>query len=168
VDLLIGFVVLGYILIRQMQVRPVRASMRIVLILAVVGIIELTNFLQHNQHAHHAGEITAALAGSLVLAAVSGAIRAMTVRVWFDGSQALRQGSWLTAVLWIVSLGLHLGYDYLIIGHGSLSGLGDATLTLYFAVTYTIQRLILQARADRIGSGPRPDISKPGARTSSR
>jgi hypothetical protein len=167
VNLLIGLVVLGYILVRQLQVRPVRANMRIVLILAVVGIIELTNFFQHNQHAHHAAEIVAALAGSLVLAAVTGAIRAMTVRVWFDGSQALRQGSWLTALLWVVSLGLHLGYDYLILGHGSLSGLGDATLTLYFAVTYTIQRLILQARADRIGSGPRPDVSHPGTRTSS-
>lgn len=170
VDLVIGLVVLGYILFRQMQVRPVRANMRIVLILAVVGVIELTNFLQHNNHVHHSAEIAAALAGSLVLAAVTGAIRAMTVRVWFDGSQALRQGTWLTALLWIVSLGLHLGYDYLIIGHGSLSGLGDATLTLYFAVTYLIQRLILQARADRLnsGSGSRPGASDPGTRASFR
>jgi hypothetical protein len=43
VDLLIGLVILGYILVRQMQVGPVRANMRLALILAVVGIIELTN-----------------------------------------------------------------------------------------------------------------------------
>ena len=71
-------------------------------------------------------------------------------------------------MLWIVSLGVHLGYDYLVLGHGSLSGLGNATLTLYFAITYTIQRLILQARADRLGSGPRPGASDPGTRASSR
>ena len=48
--------------------------------------------------------VFAALAGSLVLAAITGAIRAMTVRVWIQGGQALRQGTWITALLWIVSL----------------------------------------------------------------
>ena len=37
-------------------------------------------------------------------------------------------------------------------------------MTLYFAVTYTIQRLILDARVQRMG-GPGRDIT--GARTSS-
>jgi hypothetical protein len=39
------------------------------------------------------------------------------------------------------------------------SGLGSASLLLYFGVTFTIQRIILQARAQRIGpqdpAGPR-------------
>jgi hypothetical protein len=48
------------------------------------------------------------------------------VRVWVDGGQAWRQGSWLTAVLWIVSLGAHLGYDYLVEGKGAKAGLGSA------------------------------------------
>jgi hypothetical protein len=30
-------------------------------------------------------------------------------------------------VLWIVSLGVHLGYDYLVEGKGSQSGLGSAS-----------------------------------------
>jgi len=77
-------------------------------------------------------------------------IRAATVRVWVDGGQAWRQGSWLTAVLWIVSLGAHLGYDYLVEGKGAKAGLGSASLLLYFGVTFTIQRLILMARAQRI------------------
>ena len=165
---MIGLAVLAFILYRQMQVRPVRASMRLPLILAVIGVIEIINFFQHNKNAHHGVEVFAALAGSFVLAAVFGAVRAMTVRIWFDGGRALRQGTWITLVLWIVSLGVHLGYDYLVLGHGSLSGLGNATLTLYFAITYTIQRLILQARADRLGSASRPGASDPGPRTSSR
>jgi hypothetical protein len=50
---------------------------------------------------------------------------------------------------------------------GPLAGLGTASLTLYFAVTYTIQRLILQAKAQRIANSPRQDVSDPGARTPS-
>jgi hypothetical protein len=51
---------------------------------------------------------------------------------------------------WIVSLGVHLSYDYLVDGKGAPAGLGSASLLLYFGVRYTIQRLILQARARRI------------------
>ncbi len=78
----------------------------------------------------------------------------MTVHIWIDSGQALRQGTWITALLWIASLAAHLGYDYLVEGKGAQAGLGTASLTLYFAVTYTIQRLILQARAQRIEVRP--------------
>jgi hypothetical protein len=141
VDLLIGIAVLALLVVRQLQVRPVHANFRLPLILAIIGVVELTQYLKHN---HHTGTIFAVLAGSLVLAAITGAIRAMTVRVWIDAGQALRQGTWITALLWVVSLGVHLGYDYLVDGK---SGLGSASLVLYFAVTYTIQRFILQAKA---------------------
>jgi hypothetical protein len=163
VDLVIGIAVLALILVRQMQVRPVRASFRLPLILAIIGVIELYQFFQHNQHNqhHNTGVVFAALAGSLALAAIFGAIRALTVRVWINAGQALRQGTWITAVLWIVSLAVHLGYDYLVDGKGPQSGLGTASLTLYFAVTYTIQRFILQAEAQRIANGPLGD-GQPG------
>jgi len=87
------------------------------------------------------------------------------VRVWVDGGQAWRQGSWLTAVLWIVSLGAHLGYDYLVEGKGAKAGLGSASLLLYFGVTFTIQRLILMARAQRIAD---TSPQRTGAPTASR
>jgi hypothetical protein len=103
--------------------------------------------------------VIAALAGSLVIAAIFGVIRAATVRVWNDGGQAWRQGNWLTALLWVLSLAAHLGYDYVVDRKSGQSGLGSASLLLYFGVTFTIQRIILQARAQRIGpqdpAGPR-------------
>jgi hypothetical protein len=151
VNLLIGLAVLALLVYRQLQVRPVRANFRLPLILAVIGVIQLSQFLKND---HHTGTVFAALAGSLVLAAITGAIRAMTVRVWIQAGQALRQGTWITVVLWVVSLGAHLGYDYLVDGKGSQAGLGSASLVLYFAVTYTIQRLILQAKAQRIARRP--------------
>jgi hypothetical protein len=85
------------------------------------------------------------------------------VHVWVDTGQAWRRGNWLTAVLWIVSLGVHLGYDYLVEGKNA-TGLGTASLLLYLGVTFTIQRLILQARAEGIpGASPQ----KTGAPTAS-
>jgi hypothetical protein len=158
VNLVIGVAVLGVILYRQMQARPVRANMRLPLILAIIGIIQLIDFLQHGTH--DTTKVAVALAGSLVLAAITAAVRALTVRIWIDNGQAWRQGNWLTALLWVVSIGLHLGYDYLVLGNGSQSGVASASLLLYFAVTYTIQRLIQQARAQRIG-GANQNTSAP-------
>lgn len=160
VDLLISLAVLVFILIRQLQVRPVGANMRVPLILGIIGVIELTQYLQRHP-VHDDGVTAAVLAGSLVLAAATAALRAATVHVWLDAGRALRQGTWLTAVLWIVSLGLHLGYDYLLEGKGAQAGLGSASLVLYFAVTYTIQRLILQARAQRIPGASQQDAGTP-------
>jgi hypothetical protein len=162
VNLLIGLAVLALILYRQMQARPVKANMRLPLILAIIGIIELTQFLQHQ---HHTTAVIAALLGSLALAAVFGAIRAATVRVWLKGGEAWRQGTWLTTVLWLVSLGVHLGYDYLVDGKGSQAGVGTASLTLYFAVTYAVQRLVLQWRAQKLTDVAQQDASVPTARS---
>jgi hypothetical protein len=148
VNLLIGALILCWILYRQLQARPAKADLRLPLILGIVGIIELTGFLR--QAGHHPGFVVAALAGSFILAVVFAAVRAATVHVWVDNGQPWRKGTALTAVLWILSLAVHLGYDYLVDGRGALAGLGAASLVMYCAITYTIQRLLIQARARRI------------------
>jgi hypothetical protein len=148
VNLLIGVLVLGWILYRQLQARPAKADLRLPVILLVIGLIQLTGFL--GQHGHHPGYVSAALAGSFILAVAFAAARAATMHVWIDNGQPWRKGNVLTAVLWVLSLAVHLGYDYLVDGRGALAGLGAASLVLYFAITYTIQRLIVQARARRI------------------
>ena len=79
VDILIGLAVLAFVLVRQLQARPVRDNARLPLILLVIGVVELVKFLQHG---HHGTGVVIALAGSLVIAAVFGAIRAATVHVW--------------------------------------------------------------------------------------
>ena len=66
-----------------------RANFRLPLILAVISVVELTQFLKTD---HHTGTVFAAFAGSLALAAITGAICAMTVRVWIQAGHALRQG----------------------------------------------------------------------------
>jgi hypothetical protein len=153
VNILIGIAVLGFFIYRQLRVRPVQVNLKIPLILAVIGAVQLAGYLKT---VHNGGDmVVAGLAGSLVLAAVFGAVRARTVRIWSAGGQALSQGNWVTAVLWLVSAAAHFGYDALVTPAGS-KGLATASILLYLAVTYTVQRLIISGRAQRLplSAGP--------------
>jgi hypothetical protein len=145
--LVIGVAVLGLLIYRQLVARPVRANQRIVLILLVVGVIEAWQYMQ-KLHAGSAAVV--ALVGSLVLAAIFGAARAATVRIWIQDGQPWSKGNLVTAALWVVALAAHLGYDYLIGQHKDIGSLGDATVLLYLAVSLAIQRLIVSARAQRL------------------
>ena len=150
--LVIGIVVLGLLIVRNLRARPVRqVNQRLFLILGVIGVIETYQYLGQ----HHAGATAvAALAGSLVLAAAFGLIRAMTVRVWMQDGQPWSQGNALTATLWILALGAHLGYDGLLDHHKDLSGLGSATVLLYLVVSLIVQRVVVATRAARLAPAP--------------
>ena len=150
-NLVIGLLVIVLVLYRQLAVRRLRENYRLQIILAIIGIVEFVNFL--HGHPTDDGGIAAAVVGSLVIAAALGGARALTVKVWRgDDGQLLRQGTWLTALLWIVSFGAHLGYDYLVAGHvtGKNGGnVGDATVLLYLVVTLAIQQFVLLRRVTR-------------------
>src|SRR5215472_11038044 len=80
-DLVIGLLVLALLVFRQLQSRPVRGNQRLLLILLVASLVETSYGLERV----HTGPATvAALAGSLVIAAVFGALRACTVRIWMQ------------------------------------------------------------------------------------
>lgn len=152
VGILIGVAALVLVIWRQLSERPVSSTgLRIVAILGIIGLVEAVQYLRTN----HSGAVTfAALGGSLVLAAAFGAVRAATVRVWIKDGMAWSKGNWLTAVLWILALGAHLGYDYLVApGHGTKS-IGASTAVLYVAVSLGIQRAVVQFRARRLQPGP--------------
>jgi small basic protein len=161
VDLLLGILVFGYIIVRQIRPRPVRSfNPRVPLILGLIGVVELVSFVKTD---HDKAALVATLAGSLVLAAVMGAFRASTVRIWSDAGVIWSRGTWITVALWVVSLGSHLAYDYLLAGKDE-RGLGSASILLYLAVTFAVQRLIVHHRAQRLGlaTGPGP-AAGPGA-----
>jgi hypothetical protein len=153
--LVIGVAVLGLLVYRNLVARPVRqANQRLYLILGIIGIVETVEYMQKNHV--DATVATAALAGSLVLAAVFGAIRAFTVRVWMKDGQPWSQGNVVTAVLWVIALGAHLGYDALIGHDKGVGDIGSATVLLYLVVSLAVQRFIIVARAaklDPVGAG---------------
>jgi len=149
-NLIVGVLVLVLFLSRQLVTRQLSENYLMSIILAVIGIVEFVTFL--NGHPNDDGGIAEAVVGSLVIAAVFGAVRALTVHVWRENGQLLRKGTWVTAVLWILSLAAHLGYDDLVAGHitGKNGGnVGSATIVLYLVVTLTIQRFVLLNRVAR-------------------
>jgi hypothetical protein len=156
-SLAIGLIVLGLLIVRQVTTRRLRENYRLFLILGVIGVIEFANYLR----GHPAGgdaRITLAVAGSLVIAAVMGVLRAMTVRVWRENGQLLIRGSWVTGLLWVVAVGAHLGYDYLVIGGGKNgTAVGNATVLLYVVASLGVQRFILLTRASRLDAAGQLD-----------
>jgi nicotinamide riboside transporter PnuC len=149
-DLVIGILVVALLVVRQLMKRPLSESYRLSVILAVIGVVEFVTFL--SGHPGNDGKIVVAVIGSLVLAAIFGAARVPTTRVWRENGQLWRQGTWLTAVLWILAIAAHLGYDYLVAGHitgKNGNNVGDATILLYLVVTLTVQRFLLLSRVAR-------------------
>jgi hypothetical protein len=147
--IVIGLAVLVWLLYRQVKVRPVSGGWRLPGLLSVIGLVELFSYVQHHRLASSA---VAVIVGSLVAGVLLGALRAMTVRIWLSGGQLVRQGTWLTIVLWLVSIGIHLAGSSLLHGAAATADL-DATL-LFLGVTLTAQYLVISARAGRgVGSG---------------
>jgi hypothetical protein len=165
VSIVIDIVILVLLLARQVTTRPLSGGYRLPLILLIVGLFEFAAFLLGGGQqlaevlkgqrsfptVHDGSTVVAALAGSLVIAALSAAVRAPTFRLWWQDGQCWRKGTAVTLVLWIVSLAAHLGYDDLISRSSALRGLGNVTVLLYFAVSLGFQRMFLAARASRIG-----------------
>jgi hypothetical protein len=149
VSIVLGVAIAALLVVRQMRAQPINANMRLPLIIGIIGLIEITNYLQ-KVHGHVGAIAITALIGSFVLAAVLGAARAATVHLWIQDGQPWRKGTWLTGTLWVVSLAAHFGLDYLIDPHSPNGGIAGASLLLYLAVTYTVQRVITQGRARRI------------------
>ena len=71
----------------------------------------------------------------------------------FVGSSAMmaagggKRGADRTVVLWLVSLGLHFGYDALAVHGAEAAKFSAATMDLYFAVSLAAQQAVLHARA---------------------
>jgi hypothetical protein len=149
VNILIGLVVLAWLLWRQTQKRLVREDRRptVLLILLVLGVVQLSAYLKTTSTS---ATVILLLVGSLVLAAGFGVVRAHSVKLWRQDGQLWRQGTWLTIVLWVVAIGVHIGLDVLF--DSSAKGLSGASILLYLAVSLGVQRFVVQSRATRLAS----------------
>ena len=147
-ELVIGVLILGLLVFRQLQARPLRANQRLLLILLVLGVVETWQYLEGLRHAASAAVV--ALIGSLALAAMFGAVRAFTVRIWRQDGQPWVQGNALTAALWVVALAAHLGFDYLVEQHKDIGNIGNATVVLYLVASLGVQRAVMIYRAQRL------------------
>ena len=165
VSLVIGLAVLALVLYRQLATRRLSESYRLSIILAVIGVVQFVDFLKG--HPGNPSGITEAVVGSLVLAGAFGVARAITVRVWRQGGLLMRKGTWITAILWIVAVAAHYGYDDVVAGHitgKNGSSVGNATVLLYLVISLTVQQFVLLARVkrqDAAGEVPTEDPQVP-------
>ena len=142
-NLVIAAAVLLWVLYRQLQPRPVKEDRpyRLMFVLAVLGTVQIVQLAGQT-------EISAAGYAALLIGLLSGAgfgwLRGRLVHFWRgpDGT-LMRQGNWLTLVLWVVGIAVHLSPE----GHSSgAEALGLSGIMLYLAVALAAQRFATLAR----------------------
>lgn len=113
-------------------------------IFMLVGLIELVSYLgPRSMPAGAVGALVASFAIGLALSVV----RAFTVRLWFQDARLWRQGTWITVLLWLVAVGIHLADETLIVHEGGPRDAGQASMLLYLGGSLLVQTLVLRRRA---------------------
>jgi hypothetical protein len=153
---LIGIAVVVLVLYRQLQPRSVReqSSARFVAVLGVLGGIDVARATQ-KVSAAAAVEGVVAVAVALVIGAGLGVLRGRTVRLWQepDGS-VWQRGSATTVALWLIALAAHVGIDVAVSGLGGAGSVTGASILLFIAASFGIQREIVRLRARRLAAAP--------------
>jgi len=146
--LIIGLAVLGWLLWRQLQVRELRRDKGYgaALVMVAIGLVEVVRYAGET-HLGATGD--ALLATSIVVAAAFGVARAGTVRLWCEDGRLLRQGTAITAALWLAAIAIHLAGDEVIAPHDA-ARIGGVSLLLYLGVSLAVQRAALGERARRL------------------
>ena len=147
VNVVVGLLVLGWILMRQMSPRRVADSPKGALIVTVIGLVSAAQFVDH----HHLSVLAlATMVVSALLGAAFAVARGFTVRIWRDEQgTAWSRGTATTLVLWFVGLAAHVGLD-MVAGHGA----GSATIVLYIGTMLLAQLVVVQWRARSIATMP--------------
>ena len=151
VTVVIDVAVLAWVLYRQRSLRrvPLRFGAQLPVLIAVFGVIELVDYT--NSHDVRGDVVLVTLASVVVGAGLLGALRAYTVRLYGGpGGRVLRQGTWLTMALWLVSVAVHFGAFSLVHALHGTSGIASASLLLYLAVSIAVQNNVVRHRARRL------------------
>lgn len=153
INILIAVIVLGWVLSRQLRARPLKEQ-RPYTMMIVLGVLGLFQIVQLAGHTQITGAAYAALVAGLVSGAVFGWLRGRYVHLWRVDGVLMRQGNWLTVVLWVVGIAIHLGLDeagaLLSPNNGALNSLGTVGIMLYLAVALASQRFATLARAEHL------------------
>jgi len=161
INILIAVVVLVWVLSRQLRAKPLKEQRpyTIMIVLGVLGVFQIVQLAGHTQ-------ITGAAYGALVAGLASGAffgwLRGRCVHLWRADGVLMRQGNWLTVVLWVVGIAIHLGLDeagaVLSPNNGAINSLGTVGIMLYLAVALASQRFATLARAERLDGSERAQL----------
>lgn len=151
-NVVIAVLVLALIVVRQLRPRSVNEGQpyRLMVALGLVGLVELIGFSGR----HAIRPIAWLLLGVSLLGGMGlGAVRGALVHIWRRDGVLIRQGNWLTAVLWVGGLAIHLGIDA-VIGRvdSSAAGLGQVAVLLYLGLALAAQRYVTLRRSAQAGA----------------
>ena len=158
----IGFVLLVWVLLRQVAVRPVRRVIRLGLpvVIGVIGLFELTSYA--NSHHDIASSAWVWVLGTLLVGAIGlGIVRGLTVKIWTAGNWVLRQGTPVTMALWLVSLAVHFAGDFFGSHAHDGTGLESASFLLYLGLTLGVQTAVVHRRAQPLWAQLGPEAGNP-------
>jgi hypothetical protein len=156
----LGALLLIFVLLRQVRVRPVPRVFRarLPIVIGVIGLFELTSYAGNH---HVTSGAWAWVLGTMAVGAVGlGALRGLTMRVWTTNNWVVRQGNAATMALWLVSLLLHFaggGGG----GHSGTAGLESASFLLYLGLTLAVQSYVVYRRAQPQWDELGPDAGRP-------
>jgi hypothetical protein len=154
-DVVIAFFVLS----RQRRIRlvPRVLSLRLPIVLGAIGLIDLLGYTDNNHVTE--GDWAWVLATLALGALVLGAVRAFTVKVWTSNEWVVRQGTWTTIGLWVVSLALHFVSD---VGaaHNGAGNFEASSFLLYLAITYGVQNYVVHRRAQPLWAALGPQAGR--------
>ncbi|HWE90799.1 MAG TPA: hypothetical protein VG317_15170 [Pseudonocardiaceae bacterium] len=147
-NVVLAVAIVALVLVRQLAKRSVAEDSKpiVLLVLLVLGVLTIGQYL--GQHPVGTAAVLA-LAGSLIVGATLGVVRAYTVRLWRENGTLYRQGTLLTLVLWLVSIGAHIGIDMLAGHDTAANGLASASILLFIAISFGVQRQAVLYRARR-------------------
>ena len=138
-----GYAVLIYVLYLQRQKRVRKTKVILPLVLVILG---LSTVISSSKVKPLSELQLLTLVGLLLIDAIGlGIVRAHTVNLWKEDGVFLRQGSWLTVILWLVGVAIH---------EGALAAvhMNSSSLVLYMGTTLLAQRVALENRKPNMKS----------------
>ncbi len=157
----LGVIVLAFVLLRQVRVRPVprTLSLRAPVLIGLIGVLTMSSYAG----SHHVGSAAWAwVIGTMLVGAVGlGIVRGLSVKVWATENWVLRQGTAVTMALWIVSLVIHFVGDAAGTHASGGAGLEGSSLLLYLGLTLGVQNAIVQRRAQPLWQQLGPAAGRP-------
>jgi hypothetical protein len=156
----LGTLILIFVLLRQIRVRPVPRvyQPRLPVVIGAIGLIEMLSYAGDH---HVSGSAWVWVLGTMLVGAVGlGALRGLSMRVWASNGWAVRQGNAVTMALWLVSLLVHFAGDA---GgnHAGAVGLEGASFLLYLGLTLGVQGYLVHRRALPLWEQLGPDAGRP-------
>ncbi|MCD2194841.1 hypothetical protein LQ327_15830 [Actinomycetospora endophytica] len=152
-QVIVGIAVLGWILYNQLRVRQFSPRrLRLAGILGVVGLVEIAS----TAGAHPVSVVGwTLLTTGLVVGAALGLLRAATVKLWVRDGVVYTQGHAMTAALWIVGIGVHIGLDVLArVIAPSADAVNASSVLLFIAVSLGVQGLMTMRRVQSLPGAP--------------